>query len=154
MRRGLAWLGMAIILVVLNGIVMHRERLIASGRPVLLKLAPADPRSLMQGDYMRLGYDFGDMPEPPAPKGLAVMRLDARGAATFTRYDDGAPLASNEVAVRYQKADWRVRIAPDAWFFQEGQADHFAVAKYARVVVTSDGVVSLVGLLDENLRDL
>lgn len=154
MRRGLAWLGMAIILVVLNGVVLHRERLIASGRPVLLKLAPADPRSLLQGDYMRLGYDFGEMPQPPAPDGLAVMRLDDHGVATFARYGNGAPLAPNEVLMRYQKEDWRVRIAPDAWFFQEGQGQHFAVATYARVIVTSDGVVSLVGLLDENLGEL
>ena len=27
-----------------------------SGKPVVLKIAPADPRSLMQGDYMVLNY--------------------------------------------------------------------------------------------------
>ena len=28
----------------------------ATGKPVVLKIAPVDPRSLMQGDYMVLNY--------------------------------------------------------------------------------------------------
>ena len=36
--------------------VLQKERLLRQGRPVLLELAPRDPRSLMQGDYMDLDY--------------------------------------------------------------------------------------------------
>ena len=30
--------------------------MLATGKPVVLKIAPVDPRSLMQGDYMVLNY--------------------------------------------------------------------------------------------------
>lgn len=33
------------------------ERILSMGQPVLLRLAPVDPRSLMQGDYMRINYE-------------------------------------------------------------------------------------------------
>ena len=32
------------------------ERYIADGQPVFVELAPVDPRSLMQGDYMQLNF--------------------------------------------------------------------------------------------------
>lgn len=37
--------------------VMNYEAVTERGRYVLLRLAPLDPRSLMQGDYMRLNYE-------------------------------------------------------------------------------------------------
>lgn len=154
MRRGLAWLGLLLVLGVLNGIVWQRERLISEGRSVLLELAPVDPRSLMQGDYMRLGYDLGDVEPTSEASGRVVMALDARGVARFKRYDNGTPLAPDEIAMQYQGSGRGLQVAPDAWFFQEGQADRFAAARYARVLVTSDGRVSLVALLDKKFRDL
>ncbi|MGL5293385.1 MAG: GDYXXLXY domain-containing protein, partial [Aeromonas sp.] len=42
------------ILVAINIAVWHHERALSQGEVVLLELAPVDPRSLMQGDYMRL----------------------------------------------------------------------------------------------------
>ena len=36
--------------------VQQFEDVLATGKPVVLKIAPVDPRSLMQGDYMVLNY--------------------------------------------------------------------------------------------------
>ncbi|MFD0701266.1 GDYXXLXY domain-containing protein [Myroides pelagicus] len=36
--------------------VWEKEKIVKQGQLVLLELAPVDPRSLMQGDYMRLNY--------------------------------------------------------------------------------------------------
>src|SRR5690606_14717090 len=36
--------------------VIQKERTIKEGELVLLELAPIDPRSLIQGDYMQLNY--------------------------------------------------------------------------------------------------
>ena len=36
--------------------VVQKETLIGKGTEVLLRLAPVDPRSMMQGDYMALNY--------------------------------------------------------------------------------------------------
>ena len=40
--------------------VIQKETLIGEGTEVLLRLAPVDPRSLMQGDYMALNYQVFD----------------------------------------------------------------------------------------------
>ena len=42
-----------------NGSIWQREQLLGSGRVVILELAPVDPRSLMQGDYMALTFAAG-----------------------------------------------------------------------------------------------
>ncbi len=46
----------AVILAVMNTAIWQKEQILAEGETVYLKLAPVDPRSLMQGDYMRLRY--------------------------------------------------------------------------------------------------
>ncbi|WP_351125065.1 GDYXXLXY domain-containing protein, partial [Shewanella sp. T24-MNA-CIBAN-0130] len=48
-------------LVILAGInykIFQQEQLLANGEIILFELAPVDPRSLMQGDYMALNYDI------------------------------------------------------------------------------------------------
>ena len=39
-----------------NWSVYKKEQTLKDGQLILLQLAPVDPRSLMQGDYMRLSY--------------------------------------------------------------------------------------------------
>ena len=46
------------ILIILNYQIYEKEDLKANGEMILLKLAPVDPRSLMQGDYMRLRFEL------------------------------------------------------------------------------------------------
>lgn len=62
--RGLAIVaalfGLIITLSAVNISITKFESQLANGRVVLLKLAPVDPRSLMQGDYMVLNYQLED----------------------------------------------------------------------------------------------
>ena len=44
------------MLAVANAGIWQKETLIANGRPIYIELAPVDPRSLMQGDYMALAF--------------------------------------------------------------------------------------------------
>ena len=55
-RPWLVLAGLALALGVANIGIAQRERVLRDGRVLLLELAPADPRSLMQGDYMRLRF--------------------------------------------------------------------------------------------------
>ena len=48
------------ILAIVNAQIAIKEGIIEDGRIVLLRLAPRDPRSLMQGDYMALRYAMAD----------------------------------------------------------------------------------------------
>ncbi|MGN6152820.1 MAG: GDYXXLXY domain-containing protein [Lysobacteraceae bacterium] len=60
LRNALLWGGLLLALAVVNHGVVKRERIRAEGRPLLLALAPVDPRALMQGDYMALSYAAQD----------------------------------------------------------------------------------------------
>ena len=39
--------------------IMGRAAILREGREVLLKVEPVDPRDLLRGDYVRLGYEAG-----------------------------------------------------------------------------------------------
>lgn len=151
------------VLAVANVGIWQKEDLIAHGRPVFVELAPVDPRSLMQGDYMALDYRLGDtlrsqlegadrLGEP-----LALARLDARGVAQLERLADPAgdavlPAGSLRIALTPKAGRWVV--ASDAWFFREGDGERWAAARYGEFRVVADGRALLVGLADAELRPI
>ena len=47
---------------VVIGLVVREERIRATGRVVVLKAAPVDPRDLLRGDYVTLRYDIENVP--------------------------------------------------------------------------------------------
>ena len=53
---GLVGVFLIALLGAVNYKVQQFEDVLATGKPVVLKIAPVDPRSLMQGDYMVLNY--------------------------------------------------------------------------------------------------
>ncbi len=152
-RRRAVFFGTAIlVLVVLNGLVVQKEHLLSQGRILLLPLAPVDPRSLMQGDYMRLAYALErEVPRGPGqegdrPDGHLVLVTDAAGVGTFTRFFGGEALASGELLLRYRRRGQGFQVGPPSFFFQEGQAATFARARYGEFRVTPAGDALLVGL--------
>ena len=91
-----------LVLVVVNVQIARKELLARSGRAVLLELAPVDPRSLMQGDYMALQFRasndaFGRGARENLADGHIVLQMDASGVGKYKRMDDGSPLAADEV---------------------------------------------------------
>ncbi|OGA60603.1 MAG: hypothetical protein A3G81_09035 [Betaproteobacteria bacterium RIFCSPLOWO2_12_FULL_65_14] len=159
MRKALAIAAGLVFLAVADWGIWSRERLLAEGRVVLLELAPVDPRSLMQGDYMALrfkltGDAFGGVPRSQVEDGRIVVKLDERGVGAFARRDDGAPLGAAEVALRYRVRDGKVKFATNAFFFQEGTADAYAGARYGELRVAADGELLLTGLRNGKLEPL
>jgi uncharacterized membrane-anchored protein len=153
-------LGLAAVLAVANIGIWQKESLIAHGQPVYVELAPADPRSLMQGDFMRLNYRL-----PPAVDsqldGLlgthrprVVARRDGRGVATVLRLHTGAPLAADELLIELTPKDGRWVLVSDAWFFKEGEAARWEPARYGEFRVGADGKALLVGLKGADLKPL
>src|SRR5690606_23266865 len=146
-----AMLGLtALILASLNYAIYAKEQMIAQGETVLLKLAPVDPRSLMQGDYMRLRYAIEsqniakDLPQEHT-SGMLVVRLDAHQVGEFVRFYDGEPLAENEKLIRFHRDYGRVDIKPDSFFFQEGHADAYSRGEYGMFKFDGEGGGVLVG---------
>src|SRR5690606_17741733 len=63
-----------LVLGVVNYAIHGKERVIRNGEVVFLELAPVDPRSLMQGDYMALRFQLAADIEAALSRGA----LDAR----------------------------------------------------------------------------
>ena len=153
MRAGAFWATFALVMFAANGLILQKDHVTRSGRTVLLRLAPRDPRSLMQGDYMVLRYEIaGKVPEEDLrrdPDGRIVVRLDRDSVATFVRVHRGGPLAPDEQLLRYRYRGG-LRIGAESFFFQEGHADHYARARYGELKVASGGQSVLVGLRGED----
>lgn len=82
----------------LGWIIAGRAAVLRNGPEALLKVEPVDPRDLLRGDYVRLGYEISSIPAalvaglPPA----------------------GSPLEAGPILVRIGKDDdgyWRARSA-------------------------------------------
>jgi uncharacterized membrane-anchored protein len=150
--------GLFAILAIVNWQIAAKERVLRAGDSLLLQLAPVDPRSLIQGDYMRLDYaiarDLGFRADWPRD-GWIVVANDANGVARFVRIDDpSVPLGIGEHLLRYRRRSSRIRIGTDAFYFQEGQAERFSHAMYGEVRVDASGEALLVGLRDRERQPI
>lgn len=158
-RLGIALCGAA-VLAVANVAIWQKEDLIAHGRPVYVELAPVDPRSLMQGDYMALNYRLGDTLRTQLDqfdrleRPIALAEVDARGVARLDRLADAATPPSGPTTLRVQLTpkDGRWVVVSDAWFFKEGDGKRWEAARYGEFRVMPDGRALLVGLANENLQ--
>ncbi|WP_354004955.1 GDYXXLXY domain-containing protein [Ramlibacter albus] len=160
--RGAVFLGVGAVLTlaVANYAIREKETLIAEGARVFVRLAPVDPRSLMQGDYMRLNYslpggveEFGE--ETISVRPYAVMKLDARGVAQPVRVvRTREPVGAGELLMQLTPKGGRWVLVSDAWFFTEGDGERWNAAKYGEFRVMPDGRALLVGLAGDDLRTI
>ena len=159
----LAW--SALVLAVLNYSIYAKERIEARGEVLLLELAPVDPRSLMQGDYMRLNYAVArDAPvarlAAGQKRGYLVLRADADKVARFLRFHSGEDLAPGEKLLRFHvlRADnlerRSLRIVPDSFLFQEGHGEHYQNARYGVFKFAGAKEYLLTGLAAEDRQPI
>ena len=76
MKTAVFWIATLMIFGITNGMIAHKEATIRNGTTIHVELAPRDPRSLMQGDYMALRYQLNDVERPVDGRGKFVVRLD------------------------------------------------------------------------------
>lgn len=159
MRKLIVVVTGVIILMVVNMTIYGREQTLSHGHVVLLELAPVDPRSLMQGDYMALRFKVGRdaiaaEDDRKNEDGSLVVTLDSRSVGTFARLADDGPLAANEILLRYRVRNGLVKFATNAFFFEEGSAKQYQAAKYGEFRVADNGDMLLTALRGENLAVL
>lgn len=152
-QLGIALTALAVLAVANIGI-WQKETLIAEGRPVFIELAPVDPRSLMQGDFMRLAFRLPPTPAGAAGRIRAVGKIDAKGIVTLHKLDTGAPLAKDEIAIELTPRAGAWTVVTNAWYFKEGEAARFERAKYGEFRVNAQGRALLVGLRGPALEAL
>ena len=175
---GLVGVFLIALLGAVNYKVQQFEDVLATGKPVVLKIAPADPRSLMQGDYMVLNYailselqqsQFSsesnesnettgiDESSPSGKKAYILVHLDKNHVATFCEKQSEIPTDFKHctpnvyLPIRYK--GWLPELPSQDYFFAEGKGEHYAQAEYAEYRF-KDGILLLARLLDKDLKGL
>jgi uncharacterized membrane-anchored protein len=158
LRRATIIAGLVLILAFFNWSVAQKEAVLRDGTPLLIELAPVDPRSLIQGDYMRLEYriarDISGHYEWPHDGRIVVTAGDDNVAMFVRRHEEGTPLAAGEHLLFYRRRGGRLKLGTDAFFFQEGHASRYERAKFGELRLGASGESLLIGLRDENRRPL
>tara|TARA_R100001143_G_scaffold62176_2_gene64759 strand:- start:99 stop:587 length:489 start_codon:yes stop_codon:yes gene_type:complete len=142
------------VLGALNYGIYQKQKIIDNGETILLELAPVDPRSLMQGDYMRLRYDIersvsADQLEAHQKRGYMVIRPNENNVAQFLRFYENEALNDQEKLLHFHRQNG-VRIVPDSFLFQEGHAKYYEEAKYGVFKFDNNGNHLLTGMADED----
>ena len=137
----------------------QNERTLDGGRVVLLQLAPVDPRSLMQGDYMRLRFGverqlLADLDDDAPLRGHFLVRIGNDGVAEYAGIDVGEALPDDVVRMPFRRTPRGIELLTNAWFFEEGDAATFEDARYGEFRVGSNGRVLLNAMRDAQLNVL
>ena len=168
--RGLIALGALLVLGAVNVSIVGKERIERDGDVVYLALAPVDPRSLMQGDYMALRFALADelarelergdekagTPRREGETRFARIALDAQRVARLASIETrDAPGTPAPMRLRYRIRNGQVWLGTNAFFFEEGTAERFTSARYGEFRVDrASGEAVLVGLRDQALQAL
>ncbi len=155
MKKIIFWVTTLLVIVVVNVLILKKEDTLANGRTMLLRLAPVDPRSLMQGDYMVLRYNIAREVSSTQfeDKGNIVVSLDENDVAKFVRVHQGDSLHAGEHLLFYRNRGG-LRFGAESFFFQEGDAGLYANAHYGELKVDDSGSSVLIGLRDGNFKPL
>ena len=175
---GLVGVFLIALLGAVNYKVQQFEDVLATGKPVVLKIAPADPRSLMQGDYMVLNYailselqqsQFSsesnesnettgiDELNPSGKKAYILVHLDKNHVATLCEAQSEIPTDFKHctpnvyLPIRYR--GWSPELPSQDYFFAEGKGEYYAQSEYAEYRF-KDGILLLARLLDKDLKGL
>lgn len=153
------------VLIAININIKKKEDLIVNGEKLIFPLAPVDPRSLMQGDYMRLRFELAvniqkrlrvlnNKTVIPIQQGFVVVEKNAKGVITFVDLFHKQDFEESQLLIPYKYRNHRVVFTSNAFYFQEGQASHFQKAKFGEFRRSKDGELILVRVLDENFKVL
>ena len=166
MNKVIAVLASILVLGLVNFSIYHKERLISDGSEVLLELAPVDPRSLMQGDYMILRFtianDIGaqlkkaqlNIEENLNQDGKVLVTIDNNQVANFKTLaaNDNNIKNKSAMSLKYRIRNGQLKFATNAFFFEEGFASFYDKARYGVFKVASDGEMILVDVADESFK--
>jgi uncharacterized membrane-anchored protein len=198
MRKLVAVITLVLVLGVVNWSIYKKEQLLENGQIVYLPLAPVDPRSLMQGDYMALRFaivsDIETALEQIQDKdkvdykryrtasfdGFVQLSLDESKVGSFvnvtTKINDKAAVVDGVVlegavangaavnsavvkdeteavvTIKFRQRNGRIKIATNAYFFEEGTGPELESATYGQFRVDTSGDLLLVSLMDKDFN--
>lgn len=156
-KVGIILLNLIVLIVYINWSILKKEKTLDEGVLALFELAPVDPRSLMQGDYMDLRYEIaGDIRRTENPKkGYCVISLDENKVASSVRFQEKTtPLESEEFLIKYYTSKRGMSLGAESYFFEEGTAQRYEAAEYGGLRIDDTGKSILVGLYDKEFQKI
>jgi len=155
MKKILFWATTLLVVVAVNFLIVSKEDTLANGRTMLLRLAPVDPRSLIQGDYMILRYAISrEISKTQLENtGCIVVSLDENNVAKFVRVHKRENLQAGEHLLFYRNRGG-LRLGAESFMFQEGDAELYSNARYGELKVDESGKSVLIGLRSEDFKHL
>ncbi|MFK8010388.1 MAG: GDYXXLXY domain-containing protein [Marinicellaceae bacterium] len=164
-NKWLAALTVFIAIVAINININSKEDLKANGEVLLFELAPVDPRSLMQGDYMRLRFALARIiqdklqennkgAKTPIHSGFAIVEKAENQVAKFVALYENQEISQNQYKVPYRMRRYQVVFTTDAFYFQEGKAKHYEQAEYGQFRISESGEMLLINMVDEKFKIL
>lgn len=169
MDNKIALAALVIVLSLVNWSIFNKQQHLNNGKVVYLQLAPLDPRSLMQGDYMALRFQLAAEVSRALPKtktvkhrpqiidasdGHVVVALDNKKVASFKAIYKNQPLAENEMLLQYRVRNGQVKFATNAFFFQEGRANALQPARFGQFRVNNKGELLLAAMYNSEMEKL
>ena len=152
LTRVILAIGALLVLGAVNLSIKDKEDIKANGVTVLLELAPVDPRSLMQGDYMALRFAIAQTVDVTSgyTEARLPLQVDEHRVGRLAPSDRTANLH-----IRYRVRNGQLWIGTNAFFFEEGTSNRYTLARYGEFRVEPKwGDAVLVGLRDEHYQPL
>ncbi|MEC7120292.1 MAG: GDYXXLXY domain-containing protein [Pseudomonadota bacterium] len=160
------WIALGLLLVfgLVNISIWQKEQLWSNGQTLLLPLAPVDPRSLMQGDYMILRYALADQLAAHTgdarhrlvlpTRGQLLVTVDQEQVVQAAQLDQGQSLKTDQYRLQYRYHNGEIWLGAESFFFQEGHAQHYEQARFGELRVDPKGHSILVGLRDQDRQPI
>jgi len=160
-----------VILFVVTGFSANKEEgYKKSNSYFYLELAPVDPRSLLQGDYMTLNYDITDKAQEiifngiydskdennkflDMRKGYIVVSLDENKVAKFVKLSKEKTDEKDLLFIAFKSDGFNVNINANSYLFQEGTGDKYENARYSKVVLIGNNL-RLIDLRDKDFKEI
>jgi len=157
------------------GLIAQHEWHLRDSQSIYVELAPVDPRSILQGDYMMLNYDLHfsalaaenrlERPESEAniqdfenqSRILSYVQLDEKGRVVKTSFDRSAldqPRSAQLILKNPQNTFEGLYPATNSFMFAEGLEPCYRDAKFAELKLKENGEALLADLVDQNLKSL
>jgi len=171
-----------VILFVLTGFSANKEESYKKlDSYFYLELAPVDPRSLLQGDYMTLNYDITDKVRDfiynnrtymydeeneneseekkelrklaNSKKAYIAVHLDKNKVAKFVKITKEITDEKDLLFIAYKTNGFDVNINANSYLFQEGTGDKYENARYSKVVLIGNNL-RLIDLRDKDFKEI